>query len=72
MCNAPELVIERERIQRDVMSRKQVFTWMTQSYEEARVREVRDIPVIAIVGSPSVPVKPESRSLFKALVHPPW
>ncbi len=66
--NAPELVIERDRIQRDVMFRQQVFAWMTQSYEEARVREVRDTPVITIVESPSVPVKPESRGLLKALV----
>lgn len=68
ISNAPELSIQRDRIQRDLTLRQQVFTSMTQSYEEARVREVRDTPVITTVELPSVPADPESRGLLKTLV----
>jgi tyrosine-protein kinase Etk/Wzc len=66
--NAPELSIQRDRIQRDLTLRQQVFTSLTQSYEEARVREVRETPVITTVDAPSVPADPEPRGLVKALV----
>src|SRR5690349_5015922 len=41
---SPELTIQRDRLQRNVSLRQQVFTSLTQSYEEARIREVRDTP----------------------------
>ncbi len=58
---SPELTIQRERIQRDLNLRQQVFTSLTQAYEEARIREVRDTPVITILEPPSVPTEPASR-----------
>jgi uncharacterized protein involved in exopolysaccharide biosynthesis len=61
LSRSPELTIERERIQRDVGLRQQVFTSLTQSYEEARIREVRDTPAITILEPPSVPTEPASR-----------
>jgi uncharacterized protein involved in exopolysaccharide biosynthesis len=58
---SPELTMQRDRIQRDVSLRQQVFTSLTQSYEEARIREVRDTPVITVLEPPSVPTEPASR-----------
>ena len=58
---SPELSMQRDRIQRDVSLRQQVFTSLTQAYEEARIREVRDTPVITILEPPAVPTEPASR-----------
>lgn len=58
---SPDLQFSRDRLQRDVSLRQQVFTSLTQSYEEVRMREVRDTPVISLIDQPSVPVKPTPR-----------
>lgn len=58
---SPELSFQRDRLQRAVTLQQQVFTSLTQSFEEVRIREVRDTPVITMVDSPSVSVAPEPR-----------
>jgi uncharacterized protein involved in exopolysaccharide biosynthesis len=60
-ARSSELSFQHDRLQRDVNLQQQVFTSMTQSLEEARVREVRDTPVITIVEPPSVDTIAESR-----------
>jgi uncharacterized protein involved in exopolysaccharide biosynthesis len=60
-ASSPDLSFQRDRLQRDVTLKQQVFTSLTQSYEEVRLREVRDTPVITVVESPSVPSLPEPR-----------
>lgn len=68
-ASSPDLTFERDRLQRDVTLKQQVFTSLTQSYEEVRIREVRDTPVITLVESPAVPTLPEPRRrLFGLLV----
>jgi uncharacterized protein involved in exopolysaccharide biosynthesis len=57
----PQLTFTRDRLQREVALRQQVFTTLTLAYDDVRMREVRDTPVITIVDSPTVPSKPESR-----------
>jgi uncharacterized protein involved in exopolysaccharide biosynthesis len=60
---SPDLVIGRERLQRDLTLRQEVFTTLTQAYEEARIREVRDTPVITVFEPPSAPSLPKARGL---------
>jgi len=48
-------------MQREVTLRQQLVASLTQSYEEVRMREVRDIPTITMVDDAMVPAKPESR-----------
>jgi uncharacterized protein involved in exopolysaccharide biosynthesis len=60
-ASSPDLTFERDRLMRDVALKQQVFTSLTQSYEEVRIREVRDTPVITVIESPSVPSIPEPR-----------
>lgn len=60
-ASSPELSFERDRLQREVAMRQQVYTSLTESYEEVRIREVRDTPVIMLVQPPSVPATPEPR-----------
>jgi tyrosine-protein kinase Etk/Wzc len=62
-ASSPDLVLERDRLQRDLTLRQQVFTTMTQAYEEARIREVRDTPVITIFEPPFAPTVPKARGL---------
>ena len=67
-ASSPELTFQRDRLQRDVTLQQQVFTSLTQSYEEVRIREVRDTPVITVIEAPSVPALPESRGRLKSVL----
>lgn len=60
-ASSPELVFEHDRLQRDVESRQQVVTSLTQSFEDARIREVRDTPLITVIDSPAVSTRPVPR-----------
>lgn len=66
--SSPELVLQRDRLQRDVGQRQQVYTTLAQSYEEVRVREVRDTPVITVIEPPSAPALPEPRGRSKVIL----
>jgi len=67
--NSPDLALTRERLERDVSLRQQVYTTLVQSLEEARIREVRDTPVITVVEAPALAVLPEARgTVQKALL----
>ena len=59
----PELGFQRDRLQRNVTLRQQVYTSLVQSREEARIREVRDTPVITVIEDPRLPVLAESRGV---------
>ncbi len=61
---SPDLLIGRERLQRDLALRQQVFTTLTQAYEDARIREVRDTPVITVFEPPNAPTLPQRRGLL--------
>jgi uncharacterized protein involved in exopolysaccharide biosynthesis len=61
---SPDLAIGRERLQRDLALRQQVFMSLTQAYEDARIREVRDTPVITVFEPPSAPSLPQRRGLL--------
>ncbi len=63
--NSAQLTFQRERLQREVSLKQQVFNSLTSSYEDVRIREVRDTPVITVVESPSVPAAPEPRGRTK-------
>ena len=62
--NAPGLVFERDRLQREVLMRQEVYTGMAQSYEQARINEVRNTPVITIIEHPEIPPLPNRRRLI--------
>ncbi len=49
---SPQLAFERDRLQRDVSLRQQIYTSLLQSREEAKIREVRDIPGITMIEEP--------------------
>ena len=67
-AGSPDLFIEHERLQREITLRQQVFTTLTQAYEEARIREVRDTPVITVFEPPAAPTTPQPRGLLLGTV----
>ncbi|HJQ54931.1 MAG TPA: hypothetical protein VJ825_13920 [Gemmatimonadaceae bacterium] len=56
-----EVAFQKDRLQREVGLRQQLYTTLAQSRAEARSREVRDTPVITVLEEPRLPVVPESR-----------
>jgi uncharacterized protein involved in exopolysaccharide biosynthesis len=69
ITGAPELEVQRDRLQRDVNLRQQVYTALLQNREDARIREVRDTPVITVLEEPRLPLMPEARnSLYKGVL----
>ena len=53
------LAFEHERLERQVLIKQEIFTTLRRSYEEARIEEVNDTPIITVID-PAVP--PEKRS----------
>jgi len=49
--------------EREVMLRQSVLTTLVQSYEQARIAEVRDTPVITVLEKPFLPPGPDERRL---------
>ena len=62
---SPTLRFEQERLAREVGLQQELYTTIAQSYEQAKIEEVRDTPVITVVAPPEIPVKPDSRGLLK-------
>jgi uncharacterized protein involved in exopolysaccharide biosynthesis len=67
--NAPRLLFENDRLRRDIDQQQQVYTSLAQAYEQARIDEVRNTPVITILESPDLPARPDPRrALLKGLL----
>ncbi len=62
--NSPGLNFEYQRLDREVSMRQTVFTSLAQAYEQARIDEVRDSPLITVIEQPVVPVLPDARQLI--------
>ncbi|TFG52998.1 MAG: hypothetical protein E4H37_04440 [Gemmatimonadales bacterium] len=66
---SPQLAFQHDRLEREVTLRQQVVTQLSQAYEQARIDEVRNTPVITILERPAPPPLPDRRHLlFKGLL----
>ena len=54
--SSPTLQLEFDRLNRTVAMRQQLYNSLAQSYEQAKIEEVRDLPVITIVEPPELPI----------------
>ncbi len=61
---SPLLRFREDRLEREVNIRQAVVTALAQNFEQARIDEVRDIPVITVVEAPEAPALPDSRMLL--------
>ena len=59
---SPDLSFERDRLNRRLTMIQSVLTSLANSYERARMEEVRGTPVITIVEPAHVPARPDPRS----------
>jgi uncharacterized protein involved in exopolysaccharide biosynthesis len=66
--NSPELTFQQERLSREVQMRQQVYTSLAQAYEQAKIEEVRDTPVITVVEAPEAPVRPDRRGALRGTI----
>jgi len=53
---SPDLTFQQDRLQRDVTFRQNMVTTLAQRREEARIREVRDTPVLTVLESPRLAI----------------
>jgi uncharacterized protein involved in exopolysaccharide biosynthesis len=65
--NSPMLAFRHDGLQREVTLRQSVLTTLVQSYEQARIQEVRDTPVITVLQEPFLPPGPDEVSLLLVL-----
>ena len=61
--NSPQLSMEHGRLERLIGMRQQVYTALAQSYEQARIDEVRNTPAITVIEPATPPPYPDGRQL---------
>ena len=65
---SPHLRMEQRRLANNLAAKQLLHTTISQSYEQARMEEVRDTPVITTLERPSIPVRPDSRRGLQKLM----
>lgn len=67
--NAPQLTFEFERLSREVAARQQLYLTLAESYEKAKIDEIRDTPVITVIEAATLPVEPDPDwTILKAII----
>ena len=64
---SPQLSFQYERLQRQVTIKQDVFTILRRQYEEARIQEVNDTPIITVIDR-AVPPSKKSRPRRRRIV----
>ena len=58
--NSPALLLERQRLEREVSVLIGVFTSLKQQFENAKIEEVRDSDFVVVLDEPAVPIVPSA------------
>lgn len=58
---APALQVEHGRLEREVMRAQQTLSTLQSAFEQARIEEVRNTPVISVLEPPDEPIRPDPR-----------
>lgn len=66
--SSPDLRFQYDRLSREVSIQQQLFVTLAQSYEQAKIEEVRNTPVISVVEQPEVPARADSRFLAQKAI----
>ncbi len=64
VAGSPQLQLQEDRLRREVSLRQQVVVGLAQSFEQSRIEEVRNVPVLSVVEPPVRPALPDSRKLL--------
>lgn len=62
--NSPDLTFQRERLERQVAARQEVYTSLMRAQEQAQVEGMRDTPMLQIIDSPEGSGRPASRKVL--------
>src|SRR5688500_1475243 len=63
--NSPQLRVENDRLAREVSMQQQIYTAITQSYEQAKIEAVRDPSALSVVEPPDLPAQPQTRAALR-------
>jgi len=55
LADVPELGVELVRLKREVEIQNTLFIFLTQQYEEAKIKEAKDTPTVQILDYPQIP-----------------
>lgn len=66
--NSAELTFQQDRLARDLTLQQSIYTTLAQSYEKAKLDEVRDLPVLAPVLAPTLPPKGDARGTVQRAI----
>jgi uncharacterized protein involved in exopolysaccharide biosynthesis len=58
---SPDLRFRENRLAREVQLRQELYIALARAYEQARIDEVRDTPVVAVVERPNLPLQSNPR-----------
>jgi uncharacterized protein involved in exopolysaccharide biosynthesis len=61
---SPDLALGRDRLAREISMRQQLYTTLSEAYNQARIDEVRNTPALTIIEPPREPAEPDSRLLL--------
>jgi uncharacterized protein involved in exopolysaccharide biosynthesis len=61
VVNSPRLEFDHDRLQRQVMSKQQLFNTLSEAYQQARLSELRDVPLITRILNPTLPSRPDAK-----------
>lgn len=67
-AQSPTLRVEEGRLERDVQLKQDVYTTLSKAYEEARIAEVQDTPLLTIIDRAEPPVRPSTLSVPRVFV----
>ena len=57
LSNVPELGVQLGRLERNIEIQNTIFSFLTQQYEEAKIKEARDTPTIQVLDNANLPEK---------------
>lgn len=66
--NSPALQFQQDRLRRDETMKEDLVRTLTQQYEQARIREVRDTPVITLIDRPTLAARPDPRGRVRIVL----
>lgn len=64
-ASSPTLTMENDRLTREVRMRQQIYTATAQSFEQAKIEQVRDIPSISVLDEPELTTEPQSHDVIE-------
>ena len=65
---SPTLQLEHSRLTRAVDMRQTLYTSLATTAEQAKIEEVRNLPVITVLAPPEAPLVPESKKGFRKVL----